>query len=70
MRMLGYDDVWMPLPDRGAARLPERMELKRLATEAGHGRIPVWVYGFSPRPERMPAMELGGGCCHHRNAGW
>jgi hypothetical protein len=60
MRMLGYDDVWMPLPGRGAARLPERMaELKRLATEAGRGRIPVWVYGFSLRPESMPATEMG-----------
>ncbi|HSO93479.1 MAG TPA: LLM class F420-dependent oxidoreductase [Candidatus Dormibacteraeota bacterium] len=60
-RVLGYGDVWMPIPGRGAADLAERMaELKRLATEAGRGRIPVWVYGVSPRPESMARYrELG-----------
>jgi probable F420-dependent oxidoreductase len=60
-RVLGYGDVWMPIPGRGAAGLPERMaELKRLATEAGRDPIPVWVYGVSPRPERLAQYrELG-----------
>jgi probable F420-dependent oxidoreductase len=60
-RVLDYGDIWMPIPGRGAGGLPERMaELKRLATEAGRGPIPVWVYGVSPRPERLAQYrELG-----------
>jgi probable F420-dependent oxidoreductase len=51
-RVVEYGDGWMPIPGRGPKPLPERIaELNRLEAEAGRGRIPVSVFGASPRPD-------------------
>ena len=50
-RVVEYGDGWMPIPGRSPKPLPNRIaELNRLAAEAGRGRIPVSVFGASPRP--------------------
>lgn len=51
-RVVEYGDGWMPIPGRSQTPLSERIaELNRLAAEAGHGPIPVSVYGAQPRQE-------------------
>ena len=51
-RVIAYGDAWMPIPVRGRLPLSERMkQLEQMAAEAGRGRIPVTVYGVTPRPE-------------------
>jgi probable F420-dependent oxidoreductase len=60
-RAVEYGDGWMPIPGRGHRPLSERIaELNRLAAEAGRGRIPVSVFGASPRPDVVQHYaELG-----------
>jgi probable F420-dependent oxidoreductase len=60
-RVVEYGDGWMPIPGLGQRPLSERIaELRRLATEAGRGHIPVSVYGVPPRPEVIQHYaELG-----------
>lgn len=51
-RVIEYGDGWMPIPRRGESAISERAaELNWLAAAAGRGRIPVTVFGASPRPE-------------------
>jgi alkanesulfonate monooxygenase SsuD/methylene tetrahydromethanopterin reductase-like flavin-dependent oxidoreductase (luciferase family) len=51
-RVVEYGDGWMPIAGRGERSLSDRIaELNRLATEAGHGHIPVSIYGAPPRAE-------------------
>ena len=60
-RVLGYGDVWMPIPGRGAVSLTDRIaELQERAAEAGRGRIPVWVYGVSPKEDRLAEYRAQG----------
>ena len=51
-RVLEYGDGWMPIPGRDQTPLSDRIaELNRMAADAGRDRIPVTVFGGSPRPE-------------------
>jgi hypothetical protein len=51
----------MPFPGHSQIPLSARIaELNHLATEAGRGRIPVSIFGASPRPEAVQHYaELG-----------
>ncbi len=60
-RVVEYGDEWMPIPGRGGTRLEDRIaELRRMATAASRGPIPVSIFGCPPDARAIEAFAAMG----------